>query len=219
MSDRLQDPLRDPLPGLRLAVVQTGHDPIGPREDVIGEVEPATLEHVDLDALEDDDRRRSFGGQGLVEPVDPIPLPQQTRLIQAVGHRDALAVIGDRHVLEPPLPGPAHHVGERVLAVGVGGVHVEITKDIPFFEEDRERPGRGQRDLVAPLAEFRWDPSQSQGSIDVLLGADPGGLGGPTRLDRLESVLVERPTAVTRPGTDADVVFLRSGEVLPSRPE
>ncbi len=102
--DRLEDPRRDAVAGLVLAVVQARHDPVGSREHLVGEIEAPLLEHVDLDSLEHDELRVlaavGTGGrlQRLVEPVDLIPLGEQPRAVEPSGHRHSLAVIGYRDV-------------------------------------------------------------------------------------------------------------------------
>ena len=199
--------------------METGDDPIGAREHVIGKVEPATLEHIDLDPLEHDDRRRPLGSERLIEPVDPIPLLEEPRPVQPARHRDALAMIGDRDILETSLPRAADHLDKRVLAVGVGGVHVEIATDLPLLEKDGEPPRGRQQDLVTPLTQFRGDPGEPQGCVDFGLGRSRWGChrgGGP---DWLEAVFVERPAPLARPRAEADVVLLGAGEVLPGGPE
>ena len=65
--DRLDDPGRDPVAGLVLAVVEAGHHPVGPGEHLVGQVEASLLEHVDLDPLEHRDR-----GLGRRPPSDSL---------------------------------------------------------------------------------------------------------------------------------------------------
>ena len=199
--------------------METRDDPIGAREHVVGKVEPATLKHVDLDPLEHNDRRRPLGGERLIEPVDPIPLLEEPRSIEPVGHRDTLAMIGDRDILEASLPRAADHLDKRVLTVGVGGVHVEIATDLLLLEKEGEPPLGRKQDLVAPLTQFRGNPGESEGPVDLGLGRRRRGRCRGDGPDRLEAIFVERPAPLARPRTEADVVLLRAGEVLPGGPE
>ena len=49
----------DLLARLVLAVVDAGDDPIGLGQHVVGQVQPAAFENIDLDALEDRDAARA----------------------------------------------------------------------------------------------------------------------------------------------------------------
>ena len=49
----------DLLARLLLAVVDAGHDPIGLGQHVVGQVEPAAFEDIDLDALQHGDAARA----------------------------------------------------------------------------------------------------------------------------------------------------------------
>ena len=63
----------DLLARLFLAVVDAGHDPIGLGQHVVGQVQPALLQDVALDALE----HREAAAELVVQPVDLRPLGQQ----------------------------------------------------------------------------------------------------------------------------------------------
>ena len=62
---------------------------------------------------------------------------ERPRLVEAVGHRERLAVIGDGDVLEPGVPrGPRHGLGVGA-AVGGGRVHVQVAAEILPAESSR----------------------------------------------------------------------------------
>ena len=61
--DRLDDPGRDSVTGLVLAVVQACDHPVGPGEHVVRKIKATLLEHVDLDPLEYDDGGRPVRGE------------------------------------------------------------------------------------------------------------------------------------------------------------
>ena len=224
--DRLDDPGRDPGPRLGLPVVQARHDPVGLFEHVVGQVQSALLEHVDLDPLEHDDRRTPLFGERFVEPVDLPPLPQQSFLVEPAGHRHPLPVVGDGDVLEPTGDRGPDHLAERALTVGGGGVHVEVAADVGHLHERGQLPPFRQRDLAAPLAEFRGNPGQADRLVDLVLG--PAGHAGTlrwarrvvaSRHDPVDAVLVDCQPPVAGAGPQPHVVLLRSGEILQGGPE
>ena len=58
-SNALDHPAGNLLARLLLAVMDAGHDPIGLGQHVVGQVEPAAFEDIDLDALEHGDAGRA----------------------------------------------------------------------------------------------------------------------------------------------------------------
>ena len=50
--------------------------------------------------------------------------------VEPVGHRQRLAVIGDRDVFEAGVARREHHRLEVVLAVGLGRVHVQVAAQV-----------------------------------------------------------------------------------------
>ena len=55
---------------------------------------------------------------------------ERARLVEAVGHRQRLAVIGDRDVLEPGRPRRQRHRLGVGAAVGRRGVHVQVAAEV-----------------------------------------------------------------------------------------
>ena len=112
-------------------------------------------------------------------------------LVEAVGHRQRLAVIGDRQVFQS---GRARRVGhglEIVLAVGGVGVAVQIAAKVLTCDQGGQGLLRCGFDLAAVLPQFRRDPRQAERAVDAFLGGaghhDPIGQPG-------QAVLVEPET-------------------------
>ena len=64
------------------------------------------------------------------ERADRARVLERPRLVEAVGHRERLAVIGDGDVLEPGVARRARHRLGVGAAVGRGRVHVEVAAQI-----------------------------------------------------------------------------------------
>ena len=95
---------------------------------------------------------------------------QRPALVEAVGHRQRLAVVGDRQVLESGRARRAGHGLEIVLAVGDVGVAVQVAAKILARDEGGQRLLRGGFDLAAVLPQFRRDPRQAERGVDAFLG-------------------------------------------------
>ena len=65
-----------------------------------------------------------------IELVDFFPLLAEPGRVEAVGHADALRVVGDGDVLEAALLGGGDHFAQARLAVARGGVHVQVAEDV-----------------------------------------------------------------------------------------
>ena len=148
-----------------------------------------------------------------VERADRARRARARALVEAVGHRQRLAVVGDRDVLEagaraPPPPSSR----DVVAAVGLGGVHVQVAAQVAALD-------RGAAACRAAAASISPRFSRSSGGtqarpsacVDVLLG-----LAGDARVvvDPEQAVLVQLEAARDRAVAQRDVVRLRAGEVL-----
>ena len=71
--------------------------------------------------------------------------------VQAVRHRQRLAVIGDRDVLEPSFPRRFRHRPEVVFPVGFRGVHVEIAAQVGPIDKPRQPFGQRRLDFAVHL--------------------------------------------------------------------
>ena len=116
-----------------------GDDDVELGEAVVGEIERAVGEDVALDAGE---QRQAL--EAAVQRADPGRVCERARLVEAVGHRQRLAVIGDRDVLEAEPVRRCGHRLEVVLAVRRGRVHVQVAAQVG------QRDERGQRPRAAP---------------------------------------------------------------------
>ncbi len=101
-------------------VVHGGDDVIELGQHLVGEVELAVLEDVDLAAGEDVEV-----GMLRVEFADLFDLLGEAHFVEAVSLERGLGVVGDAEVIKAEFAGLLCHFGQRVLAVAGGGVAVE----------------------------------------------------------------------------------------------
>ena len=160
----LDHPAGDLLARLLLAVVDAGHDPIGLGQHVVGQVEPAAFENVDLDALEHRD-----AVEPLVELVDFGPLLPQPLGVQPVDHRHALRVVGDGDVLQAALLGGGGHFLDARRAVGPRAVHVQVAADVVQLDQLGQLAGVGPLELAPGLAQLGRKAGQVQRARRPLL--------------------------------------------------
>ncbi len=159
-----QDPLRDPLARLVLPEVDTGHDPIGLGQDVVGQVQPAVLQDVDLDSLEN---REAL--EPAIEPVDLRPLRKQAVGVQPVGHRRPLRMVGDREVLQTALAA-ASTISSIVARPSVQVVCMWRSPRRSRRSISSGKPLLGRPLEFAPgLAQLRRNPGKVHRRVDLLL--------------------------------------------------
>ena len=146
-----------------------------------------------------------------VERADARGVRERAALVEAVGHGERLAVIGDRDVFEPRLPRRHRHRPDVVLAVRLGGVHVEVAAEIGALDQAGQRARRGGVDLAAHLAQLRRHPVEAERGVDVLFA-----LAGDAAVvrDAEQAVFVQLEAEADRAVAQRDVVRLGSGEVL-----
>ena len=149
-----------------------------------------------------------------VHRADALGVREGAALVEAVGHRQRLAVIGDRDVLQPRVARRGGHRPDVVLPVRLGGVHVEIAAQIGELDQTGQARGGGRVDLAAHFAQFGRHPLEAERRVDVLLA-----LAGDAAVvvDPVEAVLVQLEAESDRAVAQRDVVRLRPGEVLHRR--
>ena len=144
---------------LREVRVHGGDDEIELGEAVVGEVEAAVVQDVALDAGE---QRQSF--EPAVQRAHAGGVLERAALVEAVGHRQRLTVIGDGDVLVSHAVRGRGHRLEIVLAVGRGRVHVQIAAQIA-----RRSRARGSEPATAASISPRC--SRSSGSTHAMPSA------------------------------------------------
>ena len=87
---------------------------------------------------------------------------ERRRFVEAAGHRQRLAVIGDRDVLEARGPRRERHRLDVVLAVGRGRMQVQVAAEVGPRDQRGQRVALGGLDLAAMLAELRRDERQAE---------------------------------------------------------
>ncbi len=156
-----------------------------------------------------------------VEPVDLFPLLAEPRGIEAVGHADALRVVGDGDKLVAAGLGGGDHLGERGFAVAGGRVHVEVALEVAELDELRQLSRRGPAKLFAGLADLGREAGQVHRGVDVALVA-AGDVFAFVAIviffglfaDAEDAVFVDFEAAVFGHAAEDDVVVLGAGEVL-----
>src|SRR5438477_113709 len=193
--------------GLGEAVVDGRHDVVRFGEHVVGKIELAVLEDVELDALQDRE-----AATRRVPLVDRPPLLAEPFGVEPQRHRDPLRVIGDRDVLVAERAGGLGHLVDGALAVGGRGVHLEIAADVRELHEARQSTLAGQGDFPAGFAQLRRYPVEAELGVDLFLGL-PGHAPRPLE----QAVLVELVAVLLGDLAELDVVRFGAGEVLQRR--
>jgi hypothetical protein len=105
--------------------VDARHAEVEPVEHLVGLVEAAVVEDVDLDALE----QREASVQVLVDRVDDEELPPQPLDAQPVGHGQPRRVVGEHLVVVAQLHRGERHLLDRRAAVGPVRVRVQVAAE------------------------------------------------------------------------------------------
>ena len=164
---RAGDRAQQPVGHLRLVLIERRvhrrDDDVELCEAVVGEVHRAVGADVALDAGQHGDAVEAG-----VELADGARVLERADLVEAVGHREGLAVIGDRDVLEPGGPGRQRHRLGVGAAVGRGGVHVQVAAEILPLDQPRERPCLGGGNLPAVLPQLGRHERETERLVDAL---------------------------------------------------
>ncbi len=146
--------------------VDAGYYDVHLGEGGVVEVEGAVGEDVDFDAGEDVDAALQFVLELGVYFADEFDVGQGAGVVEAVGHGQVFAVVGDGDVGEAAGEGGFGHLTDGVAAVGGVGVHVEVAADVGQGDELGEGVGGGGFELASVFAEFGWDVVEVQGVVD-----------------------------------------------------
>ena len=150
---------------LREVRVHRRDDEIELGEAVVGEIEPAVGQDVALDAGE---QRQAL--ESAVQRPHAGRVLERAALVEAVGHRQRLAVVGDGDVLMAEAVRRGGHRLEVVPAVGGGRVHVQVAAQIADGDERGQRAGDRRLDFAAMLAQLGLDPRHAERLVDAFLG-------------------------------------------------
>ena len=88
-------------------------------------------------------------------------------LVEAVRHRERLAVIGNGQVLQPRVARRHRHRLDVFAAVGFGRVRVNVAANVFERDEVRQRALFGGFDLAAPFAQLGRDLRQTEGVVNL----------------------------------------------------
>ena len=144
-----------------------------------------------------------------------LPLRAQPRGVQAVGHRDALRMVGDGDVFQPALACGRDHFFQRALP----SVAVVCMCRSPTMSSSSiscgKRAGGGPIELEPGFAQSRAESRQIERGVDVFFGP----AGDVSLVAAEHAVFVDLQPAALGHAAQHDVVFLRAGEVLQRRAE
>ena len=129
--------------------VHAGHPHVEPGQHLVGLVEGAVVEDVDLDPLE---QREPLPAQVVVDRVDDAELAGQPLDAEAVGDGQARRVVGEHLVLVTELDGGERHLLDRRTTVGPVRVRVQVAPQLgpQLLAALHERPER-RLELGQPL--------------------------------------------------------------------
>ncbi len=157
-------------------------------EAFVGEIERAVRQDVAFDSGE-----HLNALDALVERADSRRMLERAPFVEAVGHGQRLAVIGNRDVAATGCASGEDHGLELVLPVGGGRVHVEVAAQVAVSNERRQRAFRGRRDLAAVFAKFWRNPRETERLVHAFFGLT----GEPLFIVHpVEAVLVETHAAI-----------------------
>ncbi len=193
--------------GLVEVGVDAGDDDVHLGEGGVVEVEGAVGEDVDLDAGEDADPSFHLG----VDFADGFDVGESALVVEAVGHGEIFAVVGDGDVGQAAGKGGFGHLTDGVATVGGVGVHVEVAADVCAGDEVGEGVGGGGFEFAGVFAQLGWDVVEVEGVVDVGFGC---GGDDDVVFDAEESVLVQGEAAFDGALAKGYVVHLGAGEVL-----
>ena len=92
---------------------------------------------------------------------------QRAALVEAIGHRERLAVIGNRNVFQPGLFRRSGHGRHGVFPVGLGRVDVQIAAQVGAIDEPGQPPGMGRFDFAASFAQLRRNPRENERRVNA----------------------------------------------------
>ena len=103
------------------------------------------------------------------ELADPARVFERAALVEPVGHRERLAVIGDGDVREAGGPGGERHGFGVGAAVGGGRVHVQIAAQVGERQQAWQCAALGGLDLAAVLAQLGRNVREAERPVDLFL--------------------------------------------------
>ena len=135
------------------------------RQAVVGQVHRAVGADVALDAGQQRD-----AVQFVVQRAHGRRMGECATLVEAVGHGQRLAVVGDGQIGQAGLARRQRHRANRVLAVGRGRVAVEVAAQVVAFHQQRQPPVARGLEFAALLAQFGRNPRQAERFVDAGFG-------------------------------------------------
>jgi len=197
--------------GLVEVGVDAGYDDVHLGEGGVVEVEGAVGENIDFDAGEDADLSFELLLEFGVDLSDALDVGQGAGVVEAVGHGEVFAVVGDGDVGEAAGEGGFSHLTDGVAAVGGFGVHVEVAANVGKCDEVREGVSCGGFELATVFAELGWNVVEVEGVVDLGFG---GGGYDDVVFESEERVLAEGEAALDGALAEGYIVHLAAGEVL-----
>ena len=104
-----------------------------------------------------------------VEVSDRARMLEDAMLVQPVRHRERLAVIGDREILQARRERRTRHGFHIGAAVALSGVRVKVATEIGLLDQARQRASLGRLYLAAVFPELGRYEGQPQRGIQLPL--------------------------------------------------
>ena len=165
MPDRLEAALRQCRTVLTGGVVQRSEHDVQLGQDRIIEIQAAIGQDIDLEAMQDGDRRKL-----LPKTQDLVTLARQRVQRERPGGGGPFRVVGDGDVLVAQGDRSGDHRRQGVLPIAVGGVHVQIAADVSARNRDWQVASRSGGDLTRVVAHLGGDESQPRVRVNLFFG-------------------------------------------------
>ena len=120
--------------------VHGGDDHVELRENFVVEVELAVFQDVDFDSGE-----QANAGDALLRGADFFDLRERALFVHAVGDGDGFRVVGERDVLVAEIAAGFAHFLDGIVAVGGGGVHLQVAANVVELDQVGQHASRRLR--------------------------------------------------------------------------
>ena len=198
LSERAQQAISHLLRLLVEGRVNAGDDDIHLLHHGVGEIELAVGQDVDFNAGHD---RNAV--DLLVGSVDARDVFHGPLVVESVGERQILRVVGDGDVLVPTLFRRLGHLLNGAFAVGFNRVHMHFAVNVFYGDKLRQLVLGGEIDFAAVLAHLRRNAVELQRPVDFVFGDS-----GDARIvfQTKEPILIQRQSHLQRALPQRDIV-------------
>ena len=118
-------------------------------EAVVSEIHRAVRTDVAFDS-----RQQRNALESIADLADALGVRDRAVFVEAVGHRQRFAVVGDRQVAEAGVAGSNRHRFDIFAAVGFGRVRMDISADVGERNQIGKGAPLGCLDFAAPFSQL-----------------------------------------------------------------